>query len=147
MERELKFRVWNGMNMEYNVTVGKFGVFFVNPEKGDGLNPNDSASLTPNTTKYFDNTPVMQYTGLKDKNGREIYEGDMVNAIELNIDENFQFTDDILSQRVAEVIWDGDLAGWALKADSFPQGVIPMIHLNQFELLGNIYENPELLNS
>jgi hypothetical protein len=44
--RELKFRVWNGYSMEHNVTVGKFGNFYVNPENGDGLDPKDSASLT-----------------------------------------------------------------------------------------------------
>lgn len=33
-----KFRVWNGSEMIYDVTVGKFGAFYVNPgDKGDGV--------------------------------------------------------------------------------------------------------------
>lgn len=78
MNRELKFRAWNGMEMIYDVTVGRFGNFYVNPSN-NGIDERDSASLTPFNTKYPDSVPIMQFTGLTDSEGREIYEGDILN--------------------------------------------------------------------
>ncbi|MGG1017370.1 YopX family protein [Bacillus subtilis] len=77
---------------------------------------------------------IRQYTGLKDKNGREIYEGDIV------IDER---------KNSAEVVFDdgcfcvigylGDLRTHPIR-DSLFCG-------ERFEVIGNIYENPELLEA
>lgn len=74
-----EFRVWNGAEMIYDITVGKFGTFYVNPgSKGNGLDENDSASLTPFNTRYPDGTPVMQYTGLKDVEGNKMFSKDII---------------------------------------------------------------------
>jgi uncharacterized phage protein (TIGR01671 family) len=126
MKRELKFRVWNGMEMITDVTVGRFGTFYVNPgNEGDGLDENDSASLTRFTTKYPDDTPTMQFTGLFDKNGKEIYEGDILKRMKFET---------VVKFKNGCFIWS------RTEFDDLPLG----LNHDKWEVAGNIYENPVL---
>jgi len=137
--REIKFRVWNGLQMVYDITVGKFGIFYVNPENGDGLNPQDTASLTVNTTKYSDGIDVMQYTGLKDKNGKEIYEGDIVQNKDF-IEQWDEATEDVIG--VVE-LYDGCFG--LVNSEDDLSNELPLFALTEIEVIGNVYDNPELL--
>jgi hypothetical protein len=76
--------------------------------------------------------PLMQFTGLLDKNGREIYEGDI-----LTDDENDLFR---VGWNDQNAMFSCDLIGADGKAyDEFS------IEKVDGEIIGNIYENPELL--
>ena|SRR3990167_7654644 len=98
MKREIKFRAWTGNRMIDFKEV-----------KDMHATPWNSTSLT-----------WMQSTGLLDKNGKEIYEGDVIKWGEE------------LGLRV-EIKWNENSQGWT-----------PYIN-NESEIIGNIHENPELL--
>lgn len=72
---------------------------------------------------------LMQFTGLKDKNGNEIYEGDIF------MDEEDGSTN--------YVIWDEILGGWDTNEWYDPKDLVD--HASSLEIIGNIYENPELI--
>lgn len=82
---------------------------------------------------------IGQYTGLKDKNGKEIYEGDIV-----------KINDEIITQ----VIWDKDYLGYFLYANEensieyFENGEQPLYdYWESIEVIGNIHDNKELLDT
>ena len=130
--KTVKFRIWNGMEMVYDITSGKFGTFYVNPENGDGLNPQDTASLTVNTTKYHEGTPLMQYTGLKDKNDKEIYEGDILKTA---------------TDKPMVVGWSEKFASFVLNRNgwAFSHWFGESCNPEDCEIIGNKYQNAELL--
>jgi uncharacterized phage protein (TIGR01671 family) len=90
---------------------------------------------------------VMQFTGLTDKNGKEIYEGDVVRVIETV--RLLPSPDEVASREqldfVGVIEWDNEGADYNIdskKGDLRGLGVDGQ----EYEITGNIYENPELLN-
>ena len=88
---------------------------------------------------YFDGVPIIpevdpetigEYTGQKDKNGQEIYEGDVVVTIMNGC------------RYVQEVVWSDITNGFSFRS----HGCGPIFHKSScMEVIGNIHDNPELL--
>jgi uncharacterized phage protein (TIGR01671 family) len=120
--RQLKFRSWNGKLMEIIDDLYWFEENHVR-ENGDG---------------YGCENIIMQFTGLHDKNGKEIYEGDIIS-----------YEDD-----PANVVkWNHDFCCWVCWEDDklneegevFDWAQMKKIDSKHYIIHGNIYENPELL--
>jgi hypothetical protein len=116
MNREIKFRAWDKYNkkMHYQPEVN---FHFFDDEFTCVLNEHDQVVVQP------ESVVVMQFTGLLDKNGKEIYEGDILSHKYYSMPVICEFVD-------GSFIFD-DIS----KYDE------------SLEVIGNIYENPELLTA
>ena len=125
MNREIKFRMWHKKSKKM------FDVESIN-FKDRSLNMWNSGMYTLSTFS-LDDVILMQYTGLHDKNGKEIYEGDIVKALISGrwfvgkvIYEHSGFTIDVMNNKELEFGRRGIIEHWT-------------------EVIGNIHDNPELL--
>lgn len=88
--------------------------------------------LVPSRTCSFDEIILMQYTGLKDKNGTEIFEGDVV-KVDGSKTEVVKF---------GKIIHEEDFGGFAIYQgySLMLGGGYPEAVMNEIEVIGNIYE-------
>lgn len=107
---EIKFRAWNGSAMEY-------GGFSVHATSGNII-PSGLGKITKIS-------PLMQFTGLKDKHDKDIYAGDFVKGVGKHDGQSQVFN---------------DYAQWQ------PFSYLGTHAGEEFEVIGNIHANPELLN-
>lgn len=125
--REIKFRVWNPTTsrMIYDtdsVNLGSGTILEI--EKGKVY------AEYQDEVKRWVLTNLMQFTGLLDKNGKEIYEGDIVQ--------------DYFGTKF-EVVWDEFMFNLKDYYDGSADYPTVAFAEGVFKIIGNIYENPELL--
>lgn len=141
--RTIKFRAWDK---------NKQVVYFTLDDLADN---NEGYFL--NGVNYFELENITQFTGLYDKNGKEIYEGDIVKGIVMfpqlttyDTDENSNFN------MCGEVFYSH--SGYSLKCvqslcQEDREGMVNYFDFiggdeqsfREMEIIGNIYQNPELL--
>ena len=125
--REIKFRVWDGQSMEQ-----------IRPLWFEELGCYHDDCFSKSAKEI--NCTLMQYTGLKDKNGKEIYEGDIIQAPTMWHQSDLWV-----------ICWDDHHAKFtSVNKMGFPE-IAQTQELSTHgctkfaEVIGNIHENPELL--
>ena len=127
--REIKFRAWDKENK-----------IMIIDDCSILVDSSDGAILNSRKDDYETELVLMQYTGLKDKNGKEIYEGD------IGLHNTWR----------VEVRWNGKMCYYYVEFSKTQFGNNYRTRLYEcystikpykidFEVIGNIYENPELI--
>lgn len=142
MKREIKFRAWLPIDRKNDPQIK--GIMDINicVQNSERLMHGNSDSMrNPDNYCYKDDRWIlMQYTGKKDKNNNEVFEGDI-----LNIESHGKY----------QVKWDSEFNCWTTELlDKI--GTEHFMYNNFFngewnshyvEIIGNVYENSDLLNS
>ncbi len=84
-----------------------------------------------------------QYTGLTDKNGIKIFEGDVVRQYSEGLDNEYLY--DEYSSDIGRVFWYQGQARFLRTSKLFPDDCPTMCDYGEYEVIGNIHDNPELL--
>jgi uncharacterized phage protein (TIGR01671 family) len=88
----------------------------------------------------------MQFTGCNDKTGKPIYEGDIVKRVIITFDlEKPDGEDEIRTEEISYIEWRH--SGFWVAAEHFGWEGESMWHWEDIEVIGNIYENPELIKA
>lgn len=122
--REIKFRAWDKKIKKW-----------VNP---DAISITLSGTpMAPDETWMEHNLAdlaLMQFTGLHDRHGKEIYEGDLVKV------DSYYIGDSFIKEHRAEIKYGN--GGFYIDYDFAPELCEEEIYNEQIEVIGNIYESP-----
>ena len=131
MNRTIKFRAWDKKLKLFDdeLFLALHGKLY-DHAKEEFDTPNIEIDYVESKSRY----ELMQYTGLKDKNGTEIYEGDILRCDPDTANEDVKVVEYVASE------YDG--VGFKPLIDQYyDNGCLYSV----YEVIGNIYENPELL--
>ena len=119
--REIKFRTWDKKDKLWVAgwSIGQAGV------------------QTETSNKVF-----MQYTGLQDKNGKEIFEGDVIPIVIENLGESIKTVNGVVKFERGQ--WNIEYLH-PFEKEMYIANLYRLLERKEKEILGNIYENPELL--
>lgn len=141
--RELKFRVWDKLEERFITCDSYYQGHYVLSLKGEFHNLQNGSG----GKEYV----VQQYTDFKDKNGREIYEGDIVKYSRCHT-ESIEISKGIFKSSLVE---DGEYIGeilyfrpsfcWSYDHKRYDDIEELTGASHRYEIIGNIFENPELL--
>ncbi len=133
--REIKFRVWNGEVMMYNAQNLYDGMRVSFNKQGDFYDNWDASERSFGEILENEKNMVMQFTGLLDKNKKEIFEGDICKIPK----QWWHPREDKAEKKYQYVIKFEDGAFGKFNEGDWS------VSKDDHEVIGNIYENPELL--
>lgn len=145
MSREIQYRVWCEFTIDGEKHAEMAGPenWFLLTQTGK-LMSHGPMRFNPNTEQEHDKLIVEFWTGLKDKNGTEIFEGDIITlsyGIPAKVDTLvIEYADD-------ETVADISVSGWWMR-NTRPNGCSSSLcktYENDLEVIGNIHQHPDLL--
>ena len=133
--REIKFRAWDNNSkimISDQITIQANGTFTVIDKYNESVEAYNGDDIG---SQFF----LMQYTGLKDKNGVEIYEGDVLRWH----DENLEVIWGKVGWDLSSSLFKYPHQGWNKKPSCYEVNTTG--YTTKSKVIGNIHENPGLL--